>query len=128
MDKIICALMEPNFEVLTETKINHQLIENQTKMKLYLLDIHTNTVRGSVRTIGTSRIKDIVAINAFLFLSKLCFVDLGCKCRCNSSCSFVTTESQRWLKRKLLIFSLKGKSSKVLWLSSIHSTLINYSS
>ena len=33
--------MGPNFEVLTETKIDHQLIENQTKMKLYLLDIHT---------------------------------------------------------------------------------------
>ena len=41
MDKIICAQMGPNFEVLTETKIDHQLIENQTKMKLYLLDIHT---------------------------------------------------------------------------------------
>ena len=41
MDKIICAPMGPNFEVLTETKINHQLIENQTKMKLYLLDIPT---------------------------------------------------------------------------------------
>ena len=41
MDKIIRAPMGHNFEVLTETKINHQLIENQTKMKLYLLDIPT---------------------------------------------------------------------------------------
>ena len=41
MDKIICAQMGPNFEVPTETKINHELIENQTKMKLYLLAIHT---------------------------------------------------------------------------------------
>ena len=30
--------MGPNFQVPTETKINHQLINNQTKMKLYLLD------------------------------------------------------------------------------------------
>ena len=28
----------PNFEVPTETKIYHQLINNQTKMTLYLLD------------------------------------------------------------------------------------------
>ena len=43
MDKIICAPMGPNFEAPTETKINHQLIANQKKMKLYLLDtcIHT---------------------------------------------------------------------------------------
>ena len=44
MDKIICAPMGPtNFEVPTETNINHQLITNQTKMKQYLLDacIHT---------------------------------------------------------------------------------------
>ena len=55
MDKIICAPMGPNFEVPTETKINHQLIVNQIKMKLYLLDTYnillTSTVRGSVRRI-----------------------------------------------------------------------------
>ena len=86
MDKIICAPIGPNFEVSTETKINHQLIENQTKMKLYLLDIHTPYYyRKRIRKenlsidIGTSRIKDIVARNAFLFVSKLYFVDLGCK-------------------------------------------------
>ena len=32
-----------NFEVPTETKINHQLIGNQTKMKLYLLDTYIHT-------------------------------------------------------------------------------------
>ena len=45
--------MGPNFEVPTETKINHQLITNQTKIKLYLLDTcrHTPNTRGSVRRI-----------------------------------------------------------------------------
>ena len=31
MDKIIFAPMGPNFEVPTETKINHQLTDNQKK-------------------------------------------------------------------------------------------------
>ena len=68
MDKIICAPMGPNFEVPTETKINHQLINNQTKMKLYLLHtcIHTPYSRISkenlVIGIGTSMIKVIVVI------------------------------------------------------------------
>ena len=88
MDKIIFAPMGPNFEVPTETKINHQLIDNQTKMKLYLPDTHIHTpywYRKRISKenlsidIGTSRIKDIVARNAFLFQSKLYFVDLGCK-------------------------------------------------
>ena len=35
--------MGPNFEVPTETKIIHQLITNQTKMKLYLLDTYIHT-------------------------------------------------------------------------------------
>ena len=43
MEKIICAPMGPNFEVLTETKIIHQLVTNQTKMKLYLLDTYIQT-------------------------------------------------------------------------------------
>ena len=33
MDKIICAPMGLDFGVPTETKINHRLIANQTKMK-----------------------------------------------------------------------------------------------
>ena len=80
--------MGPNFEVPTETKIIHQLITNQTKMKLYLLDTYIQTPYRYCKRIskenlsidiGTSRIKDIVAINGFLFLFKLCFVDLACK-------------------------------------------------
>ena len=52
MDKIICAPMGPNFEVPTETKINHQLITNQTKIKLYPLDnAYIFLTRGSVRRI-----------------------------------------------------------------------------
>ena len=43
MDKIIFAPMGPNFEVPTETKINHQLTDNQKKMKLYLLDTYIHT-------------------------------------------------------------------------------------
>ena len=43
MDKIICAPVGPNFEVPTETKTSHQLIDNQTKMKLYLLDTYIHT-------------------------------------------------------------------------------------
>ena len=68
MDKIICAPMGPNFEVPTETNINHQLITNQTKMKLYLLDacIHTPYYRISKENlaigIGASMIKVIVVI------------------------------------------------------------------
>ena len=68
MDKIICAPMGPNFEVPTVTKIHHQLITNQTKMKLYLLDtcIHTPYQRTSKENlaigIGTSIIKVIVVI------------------------------------------------------------------
>ena len=68
MDKIICAPIGPNFEVPPETKINHQLITNQTKVKLYLLDtcIHTSYWRISKVNlaigIATSIIKVIVVI------------------------------------------------------------------
>ena len=52
MNKIICAPMRSNFEVPTETKINHQLITNQTKIKLYPLDnAYIFLTRGSVRRI-----------------------------------------------------------------------------
>ena len=44
MDKIICAPKGSNFEVPTETKIDHQLnINNQTKMKLNLFDTYIHT-------------------------------------------------------------------------------------
>ena len=70
----------PNFEVPTETKIDHQLINNQTKMKLYLLNsrliltnnLLTSTIREVRRNstenlsseIGTSRIK-VTEVNCF---------------------------------------------------------------
>ena len=115
--------MGPNFEVPTETKINHQLITNQTKIKLYPLDtcIHIPYQRISKENfaigIETSMIKVTVVYKIMLSYSyPNCALQIQpAKFRCNSSCNFVTTESQRclWLKKKL-IFSLKGKSSKVL--------------
>ena len=70
----------PNFEVPTETKIYHQLINNQTKMTLYLLNsrliltnnLLTSTIREVRRNskenfwidIGTSRIK-VTVVNCF---------------------------------------------------------------
>ena len=128
MEKIICAPMGPNFEVPTETKIIHQLITNQTKMKLYLLDTYIQTPyqyrkRISKKNlsieIGTSRLKDIVAINGFLFLSTLYFVVLACKMQIQFQLHLcVTTESQiemLWLKKKYLYFP-EEKIIKSLWL------------
>ena len=94
----------PYFEVPTETKNNHQLINNK-KMKLCLLDIYIhspyqNHKRGKKNSkenlsseIGTSRIKVTVVNIALIFLFILCCV--AYKCRCNSSCSFLATDSQR---------------------------------
>ena len=72
MDEIFCAPIGPNFEVPTETKINHQLITNQTKVKLYFLGtcIHTPYWRISKENlaigIGTSMIKVIVVIKIII--------------------------------------------------------------
>ena len=68
-------VQRPNFEVPTETKIDHQLINNQTKIKLYLLNTYnllTSTIREVTRNskenfsiaIGTSRIK-VTVVNCF---------------------------------------------------------------
>ena len=134
--------MGPNFEVPTETKIIHQLITNQTKMKLqvYLLDTYIQTPYQYHKRIskenlsidiGTSRLKDIVAINGFLFLFKLYFVDLACKMQIQFQLHLcVTTESKikmLWLK-KILIFSRNENHQKFMVTWSLHSTLINYSS
>ena len=78
MDKIIFAPMGPNFEVPTETKINHQLTDNPKKNET-IPSWYLSSKENLSIDIGTSRIKDIVARNAFLFQSKRYFVDLGCK-------------------------------------------------
>ena len=138
MDKIMCAPMRSNFEVPIETKINHQLITNHTKIKLYPLDtcIHIPYQRISKENLAigieTSMIKvTVVYIIMLSYSYPNCALQIQpAKFRCNSSCSFVTTESQRclWLKNKNLYFPSKENHQKYYGIWSIHFTLINFSS
>ena len=86
---------QPHLEAPTENKINHQsYYSNQNKNELYLLDIYIYILLTSTITEVANCYWSLWLI-AFLFLSILCFVDIACKCRCNSSCSFLATDSQR---------------------------------
>ena len=95
-------VQRPYFEVPTETKINHQLINNKKKWNpAYLILTYillTSTIRQVRRNskenlsseIGTSRI-NVTVVNC----SAIPIHTVLCKWRCNSSCSFLATNSQR---------------------------------
>ena len=88
------------------TKSVIKVIKNQTKMNLYLLDTYIHSPyyyhkRGKKISkenfsldIGTSKIK-VTVVKMLSYSYPYCALYRIYKCRCNSSCSFLATDSQR---------------------------------